>query len=184
MFWTGHSWLYRFAAGCMSLATQHVFSTKRPTYSALLELDAKIRRFPIPRHLRCPMDNPAMPWSDDPHIAMQQFSQYGHVENSACTLRFPARRCLTGVPSHSLPAPLAFATTPRRVPARALRLGGVPQQRAADSPAREFVQPTSGPDGQDLVLVRAMLRRLCTYRGASAWAAADRTRICRTPSAR
>jgi hypothetical protein len=66
----------------MSLAAQHIFSSKKPTYAMLLDLDAKIRRFPIPRYLRCPLENPSTPWSDDPRIAMQQFCQYGHVEHS------------------------------------------------------------------------------------------------------
>jgi hypothetical protein len=66
----------------MSLAVQHVFSSRKPTYAMLLELDAKIRRFPVPRYLRAPLEVLATPWSDDPHIAMQQFCQYGHVEHS------------------------------------------------------------------------------------------------------
>jgi hypothetical protein len=66
----------------MSLASQHVFSTRKPTYEQLLELDTKIRSFPVPRHLRTPCEHPATPWADAPDAAIQQLCQYGSVENS------------------------------------------------------------------------------------------------------
>lgn len=125
-----HSWLFRFAAGCMSLAVQHVFSSRKPTYAMLTELDTKIRRFPVPRYLRCPMESISTPWSDDPAIAMQQFCAYGHVEHSmshsAIVMVILAETRTSDFVSASLP----FCPDPRRADAgdrRALSMVDISQ---------------------------------------------------------
>ena len=54
---------------------EHVFSTKAPPYSALLEIEKTILLFPVPKHLRSPEQAPntSSSWSSDPVCALQQY---------------------------------------------------------------------------------------------------------------
>ncbi|KDQ61553.1 hypothetical protein JAAARDRAFT_704939 [Jaapia argillacea MUCL 33604] len=70
-----HAWKFRYSATCLSISVTQAFSTKVPTYAALLELDKKIRTFPVPLHLQSPVQGPeaGRAWSPDPTRAMQQY---------------------------------------------------------------------------------------------------------------
>ncbi|TFK32802.1 fungal-specific transcription factor domain-containing protein [Crucibulum laeve] len=70
-----HAWKFRYAATCLIASAQHVFSTKTPPYSALLDIDKRIRKFPMPSHLRSPVrvSEAGRSWSTDPSRAMQQY---------------------------------------------------------------------------------------------------------------
>ncbi|KIJ65704.1 hypothetical protein HYDPIDRAFT_110852 [Hydnomerulius pinastri MD-312] len=70
-----HVWKFRYSASCLSISVQHVFSTRIPCYSALLELDRKIRKFAVPPHLQCPIEASEVgrAWSSECPRAMQQY---------------------------------------------------------------------------------------------------------------
>ncbi|CAA7267393.1 unnamed protein product [Cyclocybe aegerita] len=70
-----NTWKQRYAATCMKASADHVFSLFGPSYNALLELDKKIRNFIVPDYLHAPIDNVHLPlsWSQNPHIAIQQY---------------------------------------------------------------------------------------------------------------
>lgn len=71
-----HAWKHRWAATVLSNVAMHIFSTRSPSYKAVLELDKRIRNFPIPPHLRSPAVHPVpagCAWAEDGTKAMQQF---------------------------------------------------------------------------------------------------------------
>ncbi|KNZ76146.1 hypothetical protein J132_11368 [Termitomyces sp. J132] len=68
-----HAWKFRYSAKCMSMSIEHVFSTRNPSYSALLEIDEFIQKYPIPNNLRWPEGNNGYQWSSDPASALQQY---------------------------------------------------------------------------------------------------------------
>jgi hypothetical protein len=69
-----HSWKFRYAAVCLSASVQHTFSVRRESYSSILELDKRIRSFPVPAHLLCPAhETGGRDWDANPCHAMQQF---------------------------------------------------------------------------------------------------------------
>ncbi|KAL1720709.1 hypothetical protein EV715DRAFT_196408 [Schizophyllum commune] len=71
-----HAWKHRWAATVLSNVAMHIFSTRSPSYKAVLELDKRIRNFPIPPHLRSPAVYPVpagCAWAEDGTKAMQQF---------------------------------------------------------------------------------------------------------------
>uniref|UniRef100_A0A0W0FZD4 Xylanolytic transcriptional activator regulatory domain-containing protein n=1 Tax=Moniliophthora roreri TaxID=221103 RepID=A0A0W0FZD4_MONRR len=70
-----HNWKSRYAASCLSISVQHIFMTKKLPYAALLDLDKKIRKFPVPFHLQAPLaaSEAGRAWSSDPRKAMQQY---------------------------------------------------------------------------------------------------------------
>ncbi|KAF9457528.1 fungal-specific transcription factor domain-containing protein [Collybia nuda] len=70
-----HAWKFRYAATCLSASVLHVFNTKPTPYSALLDIDKTIRKFPIPNHLRSPVraSEAGRSWSNDLSRAMQQY---------------------------------------------------------------------------------------------------------------
>ncbi len=72
---TGHAWKFRYAMACLAPTVQHIFSTRAPPYSSLLELDKTIRRFGMPAHLRSPSrtSDSSRSWSLTPTRAMQQY---------------------------------------------------------------------------------------------------------------
>ncbi|KAL1700938.1 hypothetical protein EV121DRAFT_213170 [Schizophyllum commune] len=53
-----HDWMQRFASCCLNSVVRYAFCTRGTTYKMLLELDRKIRTFPVPKALRPP--EPAM----------------------------------------------------------------------------------------------------------------------------
>ncbi|KAH6916233.1 fungal-specific transcription factor domain-containing protein, partial [Coprinopsis sp. MPI-PUGE-AT-0042] len=72
-----HAWKLRYAANIMTASSYHVFNPRTPPYESLLDLDKKIRAFPLPAHLRSPMGrNPegGRAWSPDPSKALQQYT--------------------------------------------------------------------------------------------------------------
>ncbi|KAG0709249.1 fungal-specific transcription factor domain-containing protein [Suillus ampliporus] len=70
-----HVWKFRYSASCLGISVQHVFNTRAPSYSALLELDRKIRKFDLPSHLQSPMEasEAGRAWSSEAPRAMQQY---------------------------------------------------------------------------------------------------------------
>lgn len=72
---SGHAWKVRYASTCLTASAHHVFSPRTPPYTALLEIDKKIRKFAMPSHLRSPTRNSetGRSWSTDPSRAMQQY---------------------------------------------------------------------------------------------------------------
>lgn len=71
-----HNWKVRYSASCLGISVQHVFNTRVPSYSALLELDRKIRKFNLPSHLQSPMEasEAGRAWSPEAPRAMQQYA--------------------------------------------------------------------------------------------------------------
>jgi hypothetical protein len=77
------------SALCLSQAIQHVFSTKVPEYTALLELDHRLRRFPVPSSLQSPTAGNGEPmngkaWASSPSRAMMQYCVLCTRESSEC----------------------------------------------------------------------------------------------------
>lgn len=72
---SGHAWKFRYVACCLSVSVHHVFSRRASSYSALIELDKKIRQFPIPGHLQSPgqVSEAGRMWSSDQTRANQQY---------------------------------------------------------------------------------------------------------------
>ncbi|TRM60171.1 hypothetical protein BD626DRAFT_505706 [Schizophyllum amplum] len=71
-----HAFKHRYSAACLSSVANHIFSTRLPHYKSVLELDKRIRNFPMPAHLRSPAVLPVTPgceWAEEPSRAMQQY---------------------------------------------------------------------------------------------------------------
>lgn len=47
-----HAWKHRFASECMSVVHDQAFGAKTPTYATVLQLDRKLRAFPVPPNLQ------------------------------------------------------------------------------------------------------------------------------------
>ncbi|KAF9268995.1 hypothetical protein L218DRAFT_1072662 [Marasmius fiardii PR-910] len=79
-----HTWKARYAASCLSISVQHIFITKKLPYAALLDLDKKIRMFPVPVHLQAPLgpSDTEHTWSADPGRAMQQYCLFCERESN------------------------------------------------------------------------------------------------------
>ncbi|EPQ56450.1 hypothetical protein GLOTRDRAFT_39370 [Gloeophyllum trabeum ATCC 11539] len=70
-----HAWKFRYSATCLSGSVDHVFNIRHSSYSALLDLDRKIRTFPVPSHLQAPVEGSeaGRSWSADSVRALQQY---------------------------------------------------------------------------------------------------------------
>lgn len=69
-----HAWKFRYSAVCLSISVQLAFSVHRASYASLMELDKRIRSFPLPAHLLSPVhESGGRDWDVDPSCAMQQF---------------------------------------------------------------------------------------------------------------
>ncbi|KZV72233.1 hypothetical protein PENSPDRAFT_629068 [Peniophora sp. CONT] len=66
-----HKWKFLYAATCLAPSLQRTFLIRQLPYSTLLELDKRIRTFPLPEHLRPGQEN-GQGWSSDPFKAMSQ----------------------------------------------------------------------------------------------------------------
>lgn len=49
---TVHAWKHRFTSECMSVVHDQAFGAKTPTYATVLQLDRKLRAFPVPPNLQ------------------------------------------------------------------------------------------------------------------------------------
>ncbi|KAG6330355.1 hypothetical protein ID866_8734, partial [Astraeus odoratus] len=49
-----HTWKYRFTSECMSVVHDQAFGAKTPSYATVLQLDRKLRAFPVPPSLQVP----------------------------------------------------------------------------------------------------------------------------------
>ncbi|KAI0051576.1 hypothetical protein FA95DRAFT_1485275 [Auriscalpium vulgare] len=75
-----HAWTYRYSAACLSIAVQRAFAVRTPSYNSLLQLDKRIRTFPIPSHLQSPGQDASKFWNQDPTRAMQQYCVVNECE--------------------------------------------------------------------------------------------------------
>jgi hypothetical protein len=67
---------------CLTPALHRTFSVRPLSYASLLELDKRIRTFPLPEHLRTGSEN-GQGWSQDPFKAMVQHCATVLRESSA-----------------------------------------------------------------------------------------------------
>lgn len=88
-----YGWKFRFAATCLSQTVRYCMAHKTPNYSTFLELDRRIRTFPVPTHLISPMNESGRGWPSDPAHAMQQYSVVVERESSMFFGDFPPHRC-------------------------------------------------------------------------------------------
>ena len=79
---TDHGWKFRYSATCLAPTVKFASSLKTPGYSQFLELDRRIRTFPLPSHLQSPLDESPEGWADDPSLAMQQYGVVCERESS------------------------------------------------------------------------------------------------------
>ena len=79
---TDHGWKFRYSAACLAPTVKFCSSLKTPGYSQFLELDRRIRTFPLPSHLQSPLDESPEGWADDPSLAMQQYGVVCERESS------------------------------------------------------------------------------------------------------
>lgn len=78
-----HSWLFHYIAACLSVAVQRTDSVHRASYSSFLELDKRIRSFPIPSYLHSPAyGTERRDWDATPSRAMQQYFVLSSVEST------------------------------------------------------------------------------------------------------
>lgn len=68
-----YNWKFQYSASCLSACVSHAFNTRQPSYSAVLELDRKIRNVVVPSHLQAGPSEVAYVWSSDSIKAMQQY---------------------------------------------------------------------------------------------------------------
>jgi hypothetical protein len=80
-----HSWKAHYSAACLSVAVQRTSSVHRMSYSSLLELDERIRSFPLPSYLHSPMHG-GRDWDATPSRALQQFFAGNQRESSESLL--------------------------------------------------------------------------------------------------
>jgi hypothetical protein len=80
-----HSWKAHYTAACLSVAVQRTSSVHRMSYSSLLDLDKRIRSFPLPSYLHSPMHG-GREWDATPCLALQQFFAGNQRESSESLL--------------------------------------------------------------------------------------------------
>ncbi|KAH9967272.1 fungal-specific transcription factor domain-containing protein [Russula dissimulans] len=69
-----HSWKFRYSAVCLSVSVQRAFSVHQESYASLLELDKRIRSFPLPTHVSSPAyETGRRDWDTNSSNAMQQY---------------------------------------------------------------------------------------------------------------
>ena len=93
----GHAWKFRYSACCLSITIQHIFSTNVPRYAVVLELDKKIRKFPLPSHLQSPLESSEIgrAWSLEASRAMQQYCAVCERESSEEDTLEPVLHCVS-----------------------------------------------------------------------------------------
>lgn len=78
-----HSWLFHYIAACLSVSVQHTHSVHRASYSSFLELDKRIRSFPVPSYLHSPVyGTERRDWDTTPSRAMRQYFAPCSVESN------------------------------------------------------------------------------------------------------
>lgn len=82
------NWRTQYCIACLTASADHVFATKTPPYSQLLELDRRLRELIPPEHLWTP-GNPKSPdgWPDDSKLACEQACARFMKESSSCSSR-------------------------------------------------------------------------------------------------
>ncbi|KAL4063200.1 fungal-specific transcription factor domain-containing protein [Scleroderma citrinum] len=62
-----HTWKYRFTSECMSVVHDQAFGAKTPSYATVLQLDRKLRAFPVPPNLQVPGFGNSAPSAETRH---------------------------------------------------------------------------------------------------------------------
>ncbi|CAL1714732.1 unnamed protein product [Somion occarium] len=71
--WGFHAWKFRYTAAILPATLRHAFSPGNMPYTSLIELDRKIRTFPMPSHLQLDLQSTNQrSWSMDLPTALQQ----------------------------------------------------------------------------------------------------------------
>lgn len=104
-----HGWKFRYSAACLAPTVKFASSLKTPGYSQFLELDRRIRTFPLPNHLQSPLDESPEGWADDPSLAMQQ---YGVVCERESNLLYLHRAYFVKAIRHPSKNPLGHKYSP------------------------------------------------------------------------
>lgn len=104
-----HGWKFRYSATCLAPTVKFASSLKTPGYSQFLELDRRIRTFPLPSHLQSPLDESPEGWADDPSLAMQQ---YGVVCERESNLLYLHRAYFVKAIRHPSKNPLGHKYSP------------------------------------------------------------------------
>jgi hypothetical protein len=83
LFYLVHSWMHHYIAACLSVSVQRTHSVHRASYSSFIELDKRIRSFPLPSHLHSPVyGTERRDWDVTPSRAMRQYFVPSSVESS------------------------------------------------------------------------------------------------------
>ncbi|KAI0285848.1 fungal-specific transcription factor domain-containing protein, partial [Russula aff. rugulosa BPL654] len=78
-----HSWMHHYIAACLSVSVQRTHSVHRASYSSFIELDKRIRSFPLPSHLHSPVyGTERRDWDVTPSRAMRQYFVPSSVESN------------------------------------------------------------------------------------------------------
>jgi hypothetical protein len=78
-----HSWMHHYIAACLGVSVQRTHSVHRASYESFLELDQRIRSFPVPSYLHSPVyGTERRDWDIIPSRAMRQYFAPCSVESS------------------------------------------------------------------------------------------------------
>lgn len=78
-----HSWMFHYIAACLSISVQRTHSVNRGSYPSFIELDKRIRSFPIPSYLHSPVyGTERRDWDTTPFRAMRQYFAPCALESS------------------------------------------------------------------------------------------------------
>ena len=103
-----HAWKFRYSAACL-WPTVRTALAEVVSYQTIMDLDHKIRTFPIPLELQPPLQGyQGRTWSTDPASAMQQFCfiverELSECFHSACVGTYSETVPRSVVPAQELP---------------------------------------------------------------------------------
>jgi len=67
-----HAWTFRYTVACLPMTLKQAFSPHSVSYDALIQIDRKVRIYPVPAHLQVPAHG--APFSSHLGTAMQQLN--------------------------------------------------------------------------------------------------------------
>ena len=98
-----HAWKHAFTSECMNLLHDQAFSAKTPSYATVLQLDRKMRAFPVPPVLQVAgfgsSDPRANSYPETVMLMLQRHVVLAIREASACSFSLcsvvvaPSRKC-------------------------------------------------------------------------------------------
>ena len=168
-----HAWKFRYSAACL-WPTVRTALAEVVSYQTIMDLDHKIRTFPIPLELQPPLQGyQGRTWSSDPASAMQQFCFICERELSECFHTLSVGPVSDTVPRLVVPAQeLPRGSDTRRArqsfgaPLWRLGHGSVPWRGPHVRYAARLVQGAPGVDGAHLVFLVRRVFVLGTYKVA------------------